>query len=61
MTSLDEAKRWYDETRKLIGLIRRIGDQYWDDLPWKGKLERDERFKMVLPSKLVENADLSVA
>lgn len=44
MRTLDEAWTWYLNARRLLRLIRRIGDRYWPSLPW-AEMERDENFK----------------
>jgi len=45
MKSLDDARSWYQTTRKLVRMIHRIGDKYWDQMPWDGDMGRDESFK----------------
>ena len=45
MKTLAEGWKWYEQAREQVGLIRRLASNYWQDLPWEGKLEKDERFK----------------
>jgi hypothetical protein len=42
MKTRAEARAWYLSTRKLVRLMRRIGDRYWDILPWD-EMAGDER------------------
>jgi hypothetical protein len=44
MNSLDEAWRWYRETRTQLSLFGRLGRSYWGELPWGGGLGRDSKF-----------------
>src|SRR4051794_11493344 len=57
MNGLDDARRWYEDNRRLLLLMRRLADRYWDKLPWDGHLEKDERFKQLEPQELVAGAD----
>jgi hypothetical protein len=45
MKTLEEGWKWYEQARDQVRLIRRLASNYWDDLPWEGKLDHDERFK----------------
>ncbi len=46
MKTLDEAWAWYDQNRQLLGMMQRLGDRYWADLPWGGRLGNDDRFRL---------------
>jgi hypothetical protein len=39
--TLDEAWRWCQSARNVSRVMSRLGEKYWDDLPWEGKLGRD--------------------
>jgi hypothetical protein len=60
MTSLDEAWKWYEDTRGCLILLRRLGDKYWDELPWGGPLGRDDRFQSMEGPVVRERADHSL-
>jgi hypothetical protein len=44
MNTLEEAWQWYETTCRHLKLLRRLGEHYWDLLPWDRGLEREERF-----------------
>lgn len=56
MRTLDEAWKWYLDARRLLKLIRRIGDRYWPALPW-AEMEKDENFKALEGEDVVKDAD----
>jgi hypothetical protein len=45
MTELDQAWAWYDAARATLKVAERLGEKYWDDLPWEGMLGRDNRLR----------------
>lgn len=45
MMTLEDAKRWYDTSKRQLKLFGRIGEKYWTELPWEGRLGRDEKLK----------------
>jgi len=47
MMTLKEAWLWYQETRRVLRLMRRLGDLHWERLPWDGELGKDESLKQV--------------
>jgi hypothetical protein len=49
MKTLEDAWKWYVTTKTQLQLLGRLGQKYWDDLPWEGRLARDDRFKMLDP------------
>jgi len=57
MNTLEEEWSWYDSTRVSLKLIHRLGSRYWTELPWSGALGRDERFKSLEGSVVVEKSD----
>jgi hypothetical protein len=61
MKTLEEAWKWYDETKRPIRLVRRLAQRYWADLPWDGKLENDDQFKLIEAGKLDIDADFTLS
>ena len=57
MTTLEDAWTWYEETIRALGVTNRLGNLYWNGLPWEGKMGKDEHFKEVDGEKLAEAAD----
>lgn len=47
MRSLDEAWAWYEHNRALLDLLKRLGDRYWADLPWDGRIANDDEFRLI--------------
>ena len=45
MKTLDEAWEWYQSASQYLKLVERLGEHYWQALPWESGLERDERFR----------------
>jgi hypothetical protein len=45
MKSLDEAWRWFKQTKSQLQRFGRPGRRYWDDLDWDGSLGRDDELK----------------
>lgn len=41
MTTIGEAWEWYQATRQLVRVAKRLGEKYWDDLPWGGGMGTD--------------------
>lgn len=60
MKNLDEAWSWCQSTRDCLGLFRRLGERYWNDLPWSGKLGSDDRFRSIEGPTVVERASGSL-
>jgi hypothetical protein len=56
MRTLEEAWTWYQGAKSQIGLVRRPASHHWDDLPWEGKLNRDDRFQGLERRKLETDA-----
>jgi hypothetical protein len=42
---LERAWLWYQAKRDVSRLVARLGETYWADLPWAGKLDDDPYFK----------------
>ncbi len=57
MTTLREAWIWYQETRRVLRAMRRLGDLHWDRLPWDGELGKDEELKPLKGPKVAREAD----
>ncbi len=47
MKNLEEAWSWYEETTRALGVANRLGNLYWDELPWEGRMGKDEHLKEV--------------
>jgi hypothetical protein len=45
MITLEEAWLWYESTQKQLRLMQRLGERYWDRLPWDGPRGKDDRFR----------------
>ena len=60
MKDLDEAWEWYKETHEQLKLWRRILDKYWDQLPWQGSLEPDDRFRSLDENRLIASSNLAL-
>ena len=52
--TLDEAWRWYEAARDLSRAMGRLGQKYWDDLPWEGRLGRDNSLGAMQSSEVNE-------
>jgi len=57
MTTLAEAWIWYQETRRVLRVMRRMGDLHWDGLPWDGELGKDEELKPLKGPQVARQAD----
>ena len=47
MNTLEEAWKWYENTRHQLKLIQWLGEYYWDEMPWDGKMGKDDSFSLV--------------
>src|SRR5262249_15403109 len=56
MMTLEDARRWYETTRRQLKLFGRLGEKYWNDLPWGGALRKDDKFKTLEADSIVEDA-----
>jgi hypothetical protein len=45
MRTIEDAWNWYQGTRTQLRLWQRIVKRYWGDLPWEGRLGRDDHFR----------------
>lgn len=61
MTSLDEAWRWYDASKKQIQRMHRLAKKHWPDLPWEGGLGRDETFRMLEAEEVLTQATFALS
>jgi hypothetical protein len=55
MTELDGAWAWYEAARATLRVAERLGEKYWDDLPWDGMMGRDNRLRDIESDKLLRN------
>jgi hypothetical protein len=60
MMTLDDAWNWYVTTKKQLRLFGRIGRKHWEDLPWDGKLGKDEKLKTLISSDIVADTEFSL-
>jgi len=68
MTSLADAWRWYEAVQRHAKLARRLVGVHWAELPWSGRLGRDQFFRDLDPDEVTressfvtdELADLAV-
>jgi len=60
MKTLEEGWKWYEQARSQLRLIKRLASNYWHDLPWEGKLEKDERFKNLDHRQLEEQSQFTL-
>src|SRR5437868_8719165 len=56
MNTLEDAWKWYQEAKLQVGLVRRLASEYWSELPWEGKLGKDDRFRDLERNQLEESA-----
>lgn len=45
MKTLDDAWKWYVNTRDNLRRMHRLASRYWPGLPWEGDLGRDDEFR----------------
>jgi hypothetical protein len=60
MNSLEEAWRWYEKTKQQLRLVERLAGKYWGSLPWDGSLGRDDHFRDVEESDLLESVHFTL-
>jgi len=61
MKTLADAWNWYEVTKRNLGRMQRLGKKHWGDLPWeKGDIARDEAFRMVEASEIVDETTASL-
>jgi hypothetical protein len=60
MKNLQEAFRWYEETVRQLRLWQRLVKKYWANLPWQDILEKDEKFRNLDETDLIESSNLSL-
>lgn len=60
MRTLAEARDWYLATLHQIRLMRRLGDKFWDQLPWEGPLGQDPRLRSVERTAIAGETELSL-
>ena len=47
MRTLSDAWTWYHSNRNLLNMMKRLGERYWSELPWDGKLGNDDNFRLL--------------
>lgn len=61
MKSLDEAWQWYESTRRQLKLIQRLGRNYWDELPWSGRMGQDQMLSLLEEQAIVQETTFGLA
>lgn len=61
MKTLQDASRWYVETKHQVMLIRRLAEEYWFELPWEGRLDKDDHFRELDPQRLKHDATFNLS
>jgi hypothetical protein len=61
MKTLEDAWRWYVQTKRQVFLVRRLADLHWSELPWDGRLGNDDHFKELDPEQLKDDADFNLS
>ncbi len=56
IATLEDAWEWYRSAKEMLQTTRRLGLKHWDSLPWEGPLGKDEQFKELQPTHLVEKS-----
>jgi hypothetical protein len=59
--TLDDAWKWYVNNKNLLKIVSRIGDRYWNDLPWDGKMGGDDRLRHLEGIDVKKDADSVLA
>jgi hypothetical protein len=52
MKTLDDAWRWYQDAKKVLNLVHRLGEKHWLKFPWQDDaftLLKDDAFRMLEP------------
>jgi len=60
LESLEDAWRWYEDTRQSLRLLRRLSSRYWEELPWDGPLGQDGELRQLTGPSLTEKTDLTL-
>lgn len=60
LAPLDDWLVWYEATVGSLRRIRRLGDKYWDELPWDGRLGRDHVLGQLEGQEIVADADAAL-
>jgi hypothetical protein len=60
LDSLEDAWRWYQDTRIQMKLLRRLASAHWDALPWDGQLGKDSSLHDFSAEELVGKANFSL-
>ncbi len=57
MRSLQDAWDWYESMLRLLRIAKRLGSRYWDELPWDGRIGRDDYFRRLEGSQVASMAE----
>ena len=61
MRTLDDAWNWYTNNKKLLKIVSRLGDRYWNELPWEGRLGNDDHLRHLEGIDVKKDADSVLA
>lgn len=62
MKTLDEAWGWYRDARQSLKRAERLGERYWDAIPWQEPPWRgDNRFASLSKKDVVDSARNAIA
>lgn len=61
MKTLGDVLKWYEQNRQVFRLASRLGDLQWSELPWEGKLGRDDQFRLLEGTDLAGMANAILA
>jgi hypothetical protein len=54
MKTLQDAWEWYLAVRVQLRSMERLAGRHWDELPWEGRLGRDEHFRTLDRERVLE-------
>lgn len=60
MRTIQDAWDWYLAARDQFRRMRRLAERYWDELPWEGRLGRDDLFRSLDNKDLIAEADVGL-
>jgi hypothetical protein len=60
MNTIEDAWKWYQAINTQLLRGRRLAAKYWDDLPWEGRLGRDDLFRTYNAESLCKEAELGI-
>ncbi len=58
IASIEDAWRWCENARRYLQLMKRLGQQHWESLPWEGALGRDDQLRNLLADEVVGGTEV---